>query len=173
MTSFTSTIRAFRKGQLSCPPRQRFFHTSTLSRTNMSKDQKNYHTAPTGAALETANSHSSPAPYTLFGACFCPFVQRVWILLEHAKVPYQYREVDPYKKPQDLLEVSPKGLVPGLKINDGSNGGKGKAVAESTVIMEYIEDLAEVQKLEGKFEGKTTLPELKNTCESGRYLVHL
>ena len=46
-------------------------------------------------------------------------------------------EVDPYKKPQELLEVSPKGLVPGLKLN---NFNPPKALNESTVILEYIEE---------------------------------
>jgi len=48
-------------------------------------------------------------------------------------------EVDPYKKPKDLLEVSPKGLVPGLKLN---NYTPARAINESTVILEYLEDLA-------------------------------
>ncbi len=42
--------------------------------------------------------------------------------------PYQYREVDPYKKPADLLELNPKGLVPALKLSNG------KGLAESTVM---------------------------------------
>jgi len=42
--------------------------------------------------------------------------------------PYQYREVDPYKKPADLLELNPKGLVPALKLPNG------KALAESSVM---------------------------------------
>jgi glutathione S-transferase len=46
-------------------------------------------------------------------------------------------EVDPYKKPKDLLEVSPKGLVPGLKININ---GRARPLNESTVILEYLEE---------------------------------
>jgi len=46
-------------------------------------------------------------------------------------------EVDPYKKPKDLLEVSPKGLVPGLKLN---NFNPPRALNESTVILEYLEE---------------------------------
>lgn len=42
--------------------------------------------------------------------------------------PYQYREVDPYKKPADLLELNSKGLVPALKLENG------KGLAESTVM---------------------------------------
>jgi glutathione S-transferase len=64
-----------------------------------------------------------------------PFVQRVWISLEHKQIPYQYIEVDPYKKPQSLLEINPRGLVPAIR------HGPTWSTYESTVIMEYLEDL--------------------------------
>jgi len=60
-------------------------------------------------------------------------------------------EVDPYKKPKDLLEVSPKGLVPGLKLNTYTPP---RALNESTVILEYLEGLAD-NDTTGK---KTLLP---------------
>src|ERR1700744_6082180 len=34
----------------------------------------------------------------LMSRWFCPFVQRAWIALEEGKLPYQYKEVNPYKK---------------------------------------------------------------------------
>jgi len=48
-------------------------------------------------------------------------------------------EVDPYTKPKpkELLEVSPKGLVPGLKLN---NYDPPRALHESTVIIDYLEE---------------------------------
>jgi glutathione S-transferase len=64
-----------------------------------------------------------------------PFVQRVWISLEHKQIPYQYIEVDPYRKPQSLLDVNPRGLVPAIR------HGPSWSTHESTVIMEYLEDL--------------------------------
>ncbi|KAF2735485.1 hypothetical protein EJ04DRAFT_195290 [Polyplosphaeria fusca] len=97
--------------------------------------KKTYHKKATGLALTTAKQHSKDEDLKLFGSCFCPFVQRVWISLEFKGVPYQYIEVDPYKKPQSLLEVSPKGLVPAIR------HGPTWSVHESTVIMEYLEDL--------------------------------
>src|SRR5436305_13912112 len=63
-----------------------------------------------------------------------PFVQRVWIALEAKGFNYQYIEVDPYKKPESLLQVNPRGLVPALKHGDWGCG-------ESTVIMEYVRTL--------------------------------
>ncbi|KII84647.1 hypothetical protein PLICRDRAFT_95200 [Plicaturopsis crispa FD-325 SS-3] len=50
-----------------------------------------------------------------------------------------YYEVDPYKKPQDLLNVSPKGLVPGLRLD---NYDPPRPLNESTVILEYVEEIA-------------------------------
>jgi glutathione S-transferase len=46
-------------------------------------------------------------------------------------------EVDPYKKPKALLALSPKGLVPALQLN---NYNPPRALNESTVIMEYLEE---------------------------------
>lgn len=47
-------------------------------------------------------------------------------------------EVDPYAKPADLLEVSPKGLVPALRFA----GADKKSLHESTVMLEYLEEWA-------------------------------
>lgn len=48
-----------------------------------------YHSECTGLALETVNKHQQPADISLFGSCFCPFVQRVWVALEYLGVPYK------------------------------------------------------------------------------------
>jgi glutathione S-transferase len=44
----------------------------------------------------------------------------------------------------ELLDVSPRGLVPALRLNDANPP---RSVAESSIIMEYIDELA---KAEGK-----------------------
>ncbi|KAI0634950.1 glutathione S-transferase C-terminal-like protein [Trametes polyzona] len=100
---------------------------------------RSYHLECTGEALRTAQAHSSPENITLFGSCFCPFVQRVWVALEHLGIDYHYYEVDPYKKPAELLELSPKGLVPALRLN---NYDPPKALNESTIIVDFLEELA-------------------------------
>lgn len=46
-------------------------------------------------------------------------------------------EVDPYKKPKELLEVSPKGLVPGIRFN---RYNPPRSLNESTVIMDFLEE---------------------------------
>ncbi|KAL6703196.1 hypothetical protein ACN47E_010125 [Coniothyrium glycines] len=97
--------------------------------------KKTYHKKATGNALTTVKVHSKEDDLKLYGSAFCPFVQRVWISLEYKQILYQYIEVDPYKKPQSLLEVNPRGLVPALR------HGPSWSIHESTVIMEYLEDL--------------------------------
>lgn len=65
-----------------------------------------------------------------------PFVQRVWISLEIKNLSYQYIEVDPYKKPDWLLKINPRGLVPSLRHGDWT-------CYESTVLMEYVREIME------------------------------
>ncbi|KAH9955885.1 glutathione S-transferase [Lactifluus volemus] len=100
---------------------------------------KQYHLHCTGDALNTVNAHVGEADITLFGSCFCPFVQRVWVAFEYLDIPYRYHEVDPYKKTEELLQVSPKGLVPALKLHAFTPP---RSLNESTVILEYLDDLA-------------------------------
>ena len=50
-----------------------------------------YHTRCTGAALDTVIKHSKDEDITLFGSCFCPFVQRAWIAFEYLGIPYKVR----------------------------------------------------------------------------------
>ncbi|KAH8808372.1 hypothetical protein F5884DRAFT_791986 [Xylogone sp. PMI_703] len=95
---------------------------------------KTYHKKASGNALVTVRKHSKENDLKLYGSCFCPFVQRVWIALEAKGMQYQYVEVDPYKKTQALLEVNPRGLVPALRHGNWVCG-------ESTVLLEYLEEI--------------------------------
>jgi len=106
------------------------------------ESKKTYHKQATGEAWKTVQAHSSDNDLKLYGSCFCPFVHRVWISLEHKGLDYQYVEVDVYKKPKLLLDINPRGLVPALRHGDWG-------MYESTVLMEYLEDLD---------QGKTLLP---------------
>ena len=105
-----------------------------------SRSATGYHLETTGQAAKTAAAHSADRvvdpSIEFMGACFCPFVQRAWIALEvlnqgledddsrkRSKVDYTYVEIDPYKKPKELLEVSPKGLVP-VSLNSRTPPGR-------------------------------------------------
>ncbi len=67
-------------------------------------------------------------------------------MLQEKHIPYQYHEVNPYKKEADFLALNPRGLVPTLEcpqINpDGTfdKSSRGKPLIESTVISEYLDD---------------------------------
>ena len=115
------------------------------------KTQKAFQRKPTGAAGVTAKKHLKDSDMKLYAACFCPFSQRVWIALEAKGLPYQYCEIDPFKKPQQLLEANPRGLVPAIRKGDWACG-------ESAVILEYLEDL------DSRIRLYPTEPRLKANC---------
>lgn len=65
-------------------------------------------------------------------------VQRAWLVLEEKQIPYQYIEVNPYNKPQSLMTLNPRGLVPTLQVPDST--GKAKPLYESNIVIEYLEE---------------------------------
>ncbi|KAI0629001.1 glutathione-S-transferase [Trametes polyzona] len=87
----------------------------------------------TGFAAKTVEQHQEPQDLVFYSGWFCPFVQRAWIALEERGIPYQYKEVNPYKKEKHFLDINPKGLVPAIEY-------KGKALYESLIICEFFED---------------------------------
>jgi glutathione S-transferase len=99
----------------------------------MAHPDSNLHHEATGAAAKLVVAHKDPAPLTLYSGWFCPFVQRVWAVLEEKGIPYQYMEVNPYNKPESLLRINPRGLVPTLEFD-------GKPLYESNVVLEFLED---------------------------------
>jgi glutathione S-transferase len=112
------------------------------------------HPHTTGLASTLASQHASPSTsgLTLYGSWFCPFVQRVWILLVEKKIPHQYVEINPYKKEKHFLDLNPRGLVPTLAIaesvqpsRNAANGGvkklNEKVLYESTVILDYLNEI--------------------------------
>jgi glutathione S-transferase len=92
------------------------------------------HPRATGPAAKIVAAHQEPAPLTLYSGWFCPFVQRVWAVLEEKQIPYQYVEVNPYNKPDSLMRINPRGLVPTLEF-------EGKPLYESSVVLEFLEDV--------------------------------
>lgn len=63
----------------------------------------------------------------------CPYVQRSTIALEEKGVPYDIEFVDLADKPAWFLEMSPRGKVPVLQVDD-------TVLFESTVILEYLDE---------------------------------
>ncbi|TFB04809.1 FAM50-like protein [Trichoderma ghanense] len=98
------------------------------------------HSAPSGAAAQLAARHADEQPLKLYAGWFCPFVQRAWITLEEKKIPYQYIEINPYKKEPDFLKLNPRGLVPTLGVPVDAAGTQQKPLFESSVIIEYLDE---------------------------------
>ncbi|KAI9730548.1 MAG: hypothetical protein M1834_005789 [Cirrosporium novae-zelandiae] len=72
--------------------------------------------AATGPAKNIVDKHSEPADLVLYSGWFCPYV-----------------EVNPYHKPESLLKLNPRGLVPTLQYQN-------KPLFESNVVLEFLED---------------------------------
>ncbi len=70
---------------------------------------------------------------TLISHHLCPFVQRAVIALTEKGVPFDRIYIDLANKPDWFLAISPLGKTPVLKIGE-------KAIFESAVILEYLED---------------------------------
>lgn len=95
-------------------------------RSSMSYPEVIYDRA-TGVAADTVAKHAEPQPLVFYAGWvrtshtskdardlihtiflqFCPYVQRNWIALEEKGVPYQYKEVNPYKKEPHFLGTFP------------------------------------------------------------------
>jgi glutathione S-transferase len=50
----------------------------------------------------------------------CPYAMRARLALYSAKIAHEHREVDLKNKPLEMLEISPKGTVPVLQLEDGA-----------------------------------------------------
>ena len=71
----------------------------------------------------------------------CPYAMRArWALLE-AGLRVQWREIALKQKPAEMLQVSPKGTVPVLVLNDGT------VIDESLAVMEWALDQADPRRL--------------------------
>ena len=62
-------------------------------------------------------------------------MQRGWIALQEKNIPYQWKEVNPYKKDKEYLAINPKGLVPSLVYH-------GRNLYESQIILEILEHIS-------------------------------
>ncbi|KAL3838691.1 hypothetical protein ACJIZ3_023282 [Penstemon smallii] len=63
----------------------------------------------------------------------CPFTQRVLLTLEEKHLPYELKLVDLKNKPEWLLQISPEGKVPIVKLDE-------KWIPDSDVITQKLEE---------------------------------
>jgi len=72
----------------------------------------------------------------LYSMRFCPYAQRIHLVLDAKKIPYHTINVNLKAKPEWLIQKSPLGKVPALEIP--SVGGD--PLIESLIIAEYLDD---------------------------------
>jgi glutathione S-transferase len=86
-----------------------------------------------GNELESELSQGKSGDLTLISHHLCPYVQRAAIALHEKAVAYRRIDIDLANKPDWFLALSPLGKTPVLKVGE-------RAVFESAVIVEYLED---------------------------------
>ncbi|GJN91797.1 hypothetical protein Rhopal_004820-T1 [Rhodotorula paludigena] len=87
----------------------------------------------TGIAAQTVARRAAPQDLVFHAGWFCPFAGRVWVALEEKRIPYQYKEQNPYDKDPEFLKLNPKGLIPAFQHD-------GRGLYESNILLEYLED---------------------------------
>jgi glutathione S-transferase len=70
----------------------------------------------------------------IYGALLSPFVRKVRCVLTEKQVAYELVATNPFDKSGDFLRRSPLGRIPALEDEQG------RALADSTVIVEYLEE---------------------------------
>lgn len=70
---------------------------------------------------------------TVYGAALSPFVRKLRVTLREKNLPYEHVHIDPAKKPDYFLELSPLGRIPVLKDGD-------LVLADSSIICTYLDN---------------------------------
>ncbi len=68
-------------------------------------------------------------------AGWCPYCQKVWLLLEEKRIPFRVRKINMRSygdKPADFLQKVPSGLLPAVEID-------GELMTESLVVMQRLD----------------------------------
>uniref|UniRef100_A0A6M2DN68 Putative glutathione s-transferase omega-1-like protein tabanus bromius n=1 Tax=Xenopsylla cheopis TaxID=163159 RepID=A0A6M2DN68_XENCH len=87
--------------------------------------------------LTTGSTRPGPVPegkLRLYSMRFCPFAQRIHLVLDAKEIPYEVVYVNLTNKPEWLTELSPFGKVPALELPSG------KVLYESLIIAEYLDE---------------------------------
>lgn len=97
--------------------------------------------------IRTAQPDAPPKPasgWVLVSHKLCPYVQRVAIALQEKRIVFQRIDIDLANKPAWFLALNPLGKTPVLLVPDGEEY---RALFESAVICEYIEELPLLPRL--------------------------
>lgn len=72
----------------------------------------------------------------LFSMRFCPFAQRVHLVLDAKDIPHHSIYVNLHEKPEFLFKHSPPGTVPAVQLPAEDN----KSIYESLIIADYLDE---------------------------------
>ncbi|XP_033210966.1 pyrimidodiazepine synthase-like isoform X2 [Belonocnema kinseyi] len=76
-----------------------------------------------------------PGKLRLYTMRFCPYAQRIHLVLDAKKIPYDVVNINLTEKPEWLLEKSPLGKVPCLEFENG------ETLYESLIIADYLDEV--------------------------------
>ncbi|KAE8743804.1 Glutathione-S-transferase omega 1-like [Frankliniella occidentalis] len=77
----------------------------------------------------------------LYSMRFCPYAQRVHLVLDAKKIPYDVVNVNLSAKPEWLFDKHPLGKVPAIEFEDGT------VLYESLVLCEYLDSISTTRPL--------------------------
>ncbi|BFZ12828.1 hypothetical protein BsWGS_15867 [Bradybaena similaris] len=76
----------------------------------------------------------TPGLMRLYSMHYCPYAQRVRLVLAHKNIPHETINVNLKDKPDWFLQKNPQGTVPVLELDD-------KVIYESTAVAEWLDDV--------------------------------
>lgn len=92
---------------------------------------------PVNKRAKTDEPPTLSSKLTVCGSWFCPYVHRSWITLQEKNIDYDWVEIDLSNKPSWFLDFNPKGKVPVIAYQDGSEKF---LIDESLTLIEFLED---------------------------------
>ncbi|XP_060520187.1 pyrimidodiazepine synthase-like [Cylas formicarius] len=100
-----------------------------------------------GPHLSRGSKQPSPPPkgkLRLYSNRFCPYSQRVILVLDAKKIAYDVVNINLYSKPDWYYDKSPYGKVPALEVENGD------VIYESLIIADYLDDRYHAHQLHNK-----------------------
>ncbi|EFA00963.1 pyrimidodiazepine synthase [Tribolium castaneum] len=80
----------------------------------------------------------------LYSNRFCPYCQRVILVLDAKRIPYEVVNINLVNKPDWMFDKSPMGKVPALELDNG------EVLYESLIIADYLDDKYNAHRLHAK-----------------------
>lgn len=155
---------------------------AVLLKKEQSEEEGNFRTA-----LEQGKVHSPLANMRLFGtdteprvlvyrdsAAWCPYCQKLWIVLEELQISYEIKRVDMNcysggSKPPDFLQLQPSGNLP-CAVFQGIDGHEKQIVlGESNTIIDMLNDMHTATTGKNLLRPEDQEERIQYLCDDGKY----